>query len=219
VSTGLNRVFCHRKSGASYVIRSVLANFYCNDFDKCHWNYQRAMDKAMQASEMTLYVVRDGRDVLIDMYNYLKEQPGTKGLFTGSKSTFRHYLMGYIEPDNDLFDKTAETKNPLYRDMFTDPVQYWVGHVEGYIECTVDKLYFVNYDMMLIDGASMLMHLGEYFNLEPRNKLIEPLEDLIVYKPLLKDCGQWRSVFGEKDMDFFWSRAEETMVKLKYSYT
>lgn len=219
MSKGLNRVFCHRKSGAGYVVRSVMANFYCDDFDKCHWPHSRNMNEVIESSGVSLYVVRDGRDVLVDCYKYFCEQPGTKEHFEGK--SFRQYLMGFIEAysDEELFDKTAETKNPLQPLMFSDPTQYWINHVNSYVEeCNVSNLYFVNYDMMLTDGASMLMHLGAYFDLEPRYKLIEPLEDLLCYKPLIRDVGMWRKYFGEKDMDYFWGRAEGVMVKLKYSY-
>ncbi|HLD90879.1 MAG TPA: hypothetical protein VI911_07705 [Patescibacteria group bacterium] len=218
MSKNINRVFCHRKSGASYVVRSIMANYYCNDFDKNHWHFSDSMVKAIADSDIALYVVRDGRDVLYDCYEYWKQQPGTKKHFEGK--TFRQYIMGYIEAysDKDLFEKTAETKNPLDPRMFSDPVQYWVDHVQGFINSNLEKMYFVNYDMMLIDGAAMLMHIGDYFKLEPRNKLIEPLEDLTLYKPLFKDVGVWRLVFGQKDLEYFWGRAEDTMIKLKFSY-
>lgn len=218
MSTSINRSFSHRCSGASYVIKSIMANFYCADFDKNHWHYSDSMLKAINDSDIILYVVRDGRDVLYNCYEYWRTQPGTAKHFEGK--TFRQYIMGFVEAyrDTELFNKTAATKNPLDPRMFSDPVQYWVDHVKAYIESNIPKMYFVNYDMMLVDGLNMLLHIGEYFNLEPRNKLIAPLEDLTLYKPILKDAGMWRLAFGQKDLDYFWGRAEDIMVKLKFSY-
>ena len=219
MSKNINRVFCHRGSGASYVIHSILSNYICDDFDVNYWHYDSSMYKAIQDSALILYVVRDGRDVLVEMYDYFRVQPGTKKYF--ENKNFRQYLMGHVEAymDKELFERSSEIKNPLNPRMFSNPVEYWVEHVQGYIEANVEKMYFVNYDMMLIDAREMLMHIGTYFNLEARYPIIESIEELILYKPIMKELGKWRSIFQERDLQYFWGYAEELMVKLKFSYT
>lgn len=218
MSSNLNLVFSHRNSGADYVMKSLSANYYCGDFNNNYWHYSDSMYDSIKDSNILLYVIRDGRDVLCDCFEYWRKQPGTKEHFKGK--SFRQYLMGYIEAykDEDLFQKTAETKNPLDPKMFSDPVQYWIEHVNGYIENNIGRMYFVNYDRMFMDSVNMLMHIGEYFRLEPKNKLIESLEDLNIYTPSIKNIGKWRQVFDTKEAEYFWGKAEEIMIKLKYSY-
>lgn len=218
--TDVNRVFSHRNSGADYVVRSLQANYTCDNFEMSYSLYDSGMYKALEyETNSNLYVVRDGRDVLVDMYNYFRMQPGTMKYF--DKKTFRHFIMGYVEAYNDdsLFESEEVTKNPLDRRMFSAPVEYWLEHITSYIDSRVERMYFVNYEMMLLDPVNVLMHIGEYFSLSPRRAIIEPIEDLICYKPTVKEMGIWRFTFEEKDLQYFWGRAEDLMVKLKYSYT
>lgn len=220
MSKTINRAFCHRNSGADHVIRSIAANFDCDDFEINYLPYDSSMYRELESEKCaSIYIVRDGRDVLVDTYNYFRMQPGTMKYFEGK--TFRHYIMGYVEAykDDALFEDTAKIKNPLDRKMFSDPVSYWVEHINSFIDSRVQKMYFVNYEMMLLDPVGVLMHIGDYYNLTPRNRLIEPLEDLICYKTIIKEMGIWRFAFEEKDLHYFWGKAEDLMVRLKYSYT
>ncbi len=220
MSKFISNFFCHRYSGADYIIRSLSANYITGDVEINYNIYDTSMYKSLISTNiMPIYVVRDGRDTITDMYNYFRMQPGTMKYFDGK--TFRHYIMGNVEAytDDSLFEDSAKTKNPLDRKMFSDPIGYWVEHVESFINSQVDRMYFINYELMLLDPIGVLMHIGDYFNLTPRNKLIESLEDLICYKTVLKEMGIWRLAFEEKDLQYFWGKSEDLMVRLKYSYT
>lgn len=211
-------VFGHRKSGLTYLIHSLLLNFDIKDeIFKYYSHLVPPLEDYITKNPISLYIIRDGRDVLIHSYYWYKSQPALLKFFDGI--SFRQYLFGEVPlPSTRFFEMVLNDKNPLFKEQFTNPIGYWVRHIKSYIDADFKHMYFVNFELLCTSPSETLLSIADYYSLESKTGYIVDLPEIIGYTKYSSSIGLWRSHFGPADKRYFWDKAGEFMIELGYSY-
>ena len=169
-----------------------------------------------------IYVHRDGRDVMVSMYNYMKKW--NKNIRDTSFSDF-------IRMDEDIDDSTY--------DGSMSRVAYWVYHVESWL--TRDDCLVLSYDEFKQDVQSVLNKISKYIDV-PVNEEINDIrrQDESNLKKIFKrffnkvvpnrfkkvrhtsvqfnrgKSGSWQDYFTEDDLRYFTEIAGDLNKRLGY---
>ncbi len=153
-----------------------------------------------------IYVIRDGRDVLVSYYNYIKH-------FDGLSSTFGEFLKMKI------------------RNAEVNPVQYWVNHIEDW--CSSENVLVVRFDEILKCQKTILKNISKHCGLSINNKKIEPIK--MVHNRYLRlflrligrqqssavlsgqgISGKYINYFREEDKSYFKKYAGDALIKFGF---
>lgn len=163
-----------------------------------------------------IYVYRDGRDVLVSLYHYIR--------------AFRNDLPSFadfIRMRND-FDPSSDSANR---------VEFWKSHVSGWLARPDLKIATISYEALWSDYKGAVRALGDFLNLPLRPNGIERI-DLKKYgliRRLLRRIyprsartsailphkgmvGEWKGHFTEEDLSLFDSVAGDLMAELGYDH-
>lgn len=145
-----------------------------------------------------IYILRDGRDVLISLYYYLK--PYREDI----QGPFSNFLISM----ND-FDWAFANLNRI---------EYWKIHTEGWKK--VNNILIVTYEEIIENLSDVLYRISHFLglNLNPRVTSI-PLKKSLIWRALKKaypqlvrsstinprkgKVGDWKNHFSEKDLELY----------------
>lgn len=161
-------------------------------------------------SSKVVYVVRDGRDVLVSLYNYEKSL----------NQEVRD--MNFAE-----FMRSPNPYNVTKPPMKLNRVEYWNHHVQSWLtqDCYATK--FVTFDQWKFSFERTLVELGEFLELSPKinskSMVMKPGQGWL--KKILAKIGLskttaiqfrggrsqvWKEHFDSEALDYFSTESEKT---------
>jgi len=161
-----------------------------------------------------IYVYRDGRDVLVSLY---------------------HYMRGFRDdlPEFSKFIRMPNDFDPYYRSV--NRVEYWKEHVEGWLDRSDLDIATVSYEQLHTDYVSTIRKLSEFLGLTIKPSGVDRIKftKYGLFRRLLKRIvplaakssaiaprkgviGDWKNYFSQSDLDLFNKIAGTTMAKLGY---
>jgi hypothetical protein len=194
-------VFGHRRSGNHFLMESIKLNFGWDEFYKDHCLFD---GDEIEPDGSDIYIVRDGRDVMVACFHWWSLQKGSQNVFLGR--SFSDFLHGKIYVNNPIM-YDPDVMNPVVPEMFADPIGYWVQHTIGW----KDKVFTVRYEDLNYNPVSVLEIIEREFGFSRKNEKLEPLRDLVGHAPRKGSIGDWKTYFNEEDLDLFWDKAAEAM--------
>lgn len=179
---------------------------------------ERLFARTILRNSPTIYVHRDGRDVLVSLYYYMQSFSET-----ARNQSFSRFLRG----DSALADVDSGLSRP----------GYWSYHVKTWLE--KDNLLAIGYRDLETDYDATVDRMAEFVNVrlnfkrQPVSSLgrqdSEGMLDNVMGRlglrrrpgshpdrPRIGKSGDWRSVFDKQDQEFFMQEAGDTMRQLGY---
>ncbi len=161
-----------------------------------------------------IYVYRDGRDVMVSLYFYMKR-------FTDNLPEFPDFMR--MQNDFDQF----------YCKL--NRVEYWKRHVWGWIDQKDSNVLKISYEKLYINFTECLNELSAFLNLQTNKKVKKIVFynkkkrfDKIKYRLLHGEVkssailprkgivGDWKNHFSDSALEFFKDNAGDLMEKLGY---
>ena len=161
-----------------------------------------------------LYIVRDGRDVMASLYNFLKKSEFKKwdGVQVKMAKTFSDFLHGK--------NKVIECWCPNMRAMFENPALSWATHtlwVEQPKHNWLKKpIYCVKFEELVSKPEKTILKISNNFNWPLKNKDPIPIKKLVGPTVRKGSIDGWKKEFSDVDLEHFWKHAGERMVKFGY---
>ncbi len=185
-------------------------------------NYWRGLDerlfvRTILRNSPTIYVHRDGRDVMVSLYYYMRSISETV-----RNQSFSRFLRG----ESVLEGVNTGRSRP----------GYWAHHVQEWLQ--KDKLLAISYDDLEENYEVTVSEMADFLEVEldhtlqplttpgPRDRapVLESVMNRLGLRnrgtqkggPRLGLSGEWRNVFDRRDVDFFMQEAGDTMRRLGY---
>lgn len=179
--------------------------------------HEREFALAMIQGSPTIYVHRDGRDVMVSLYHYMK--------------SFREDFADLSFSDFLRMDNELDGKPTMSRPA------YWAHHVETWLKHP--KTISVAYESLENDYETTVQRLADFLKIQLNNDLQtvdihqpnqnQPLANRILNKIGLKrrkvstavsprkgKSGDWRNHFSNDDLVYFMSEVGDVMWQLGY---
>ena len=179
---------------------------------------ERLFARTLLQHSPTIYVHRDGRDVMVSMYYFMQSFSETV-----RNQSFSKFLRGEAATDGEAVAMSRPG--------------YWAFHVESWMKKA--NLLAVSYDDLEINHEATIRKMAEFLDINLNSRLCplttpgprdsEPkfgnvLERLGVRRrrgafaaqPRVGQSGDWRKLFDKRDRDFFMKEAGDTMDRLGY---
>ena len=198
-----------------------------------HPSYQDKVGQILKTHDLELekisrqqpfiYLVRDGRDVMVSYYFFKNTY-----LYTRNSSWLKKRLLQTRNLINSSFKTTAR-----YKDFSTFLPQYldeWVAHVSVYLKHQPTMV--VRYEDLKIAPVATLNKLFEQLNIRVAPEIIDRALDIFDFKQLSQRqegeedpssffrkgiVGDWQNHFSSEDLKFFEQKAAGVMERLGYS--
>ena len=179
---------------------------------------ERLFARTLLQHSPTIYVHRDGRDVMVSMYYYMQSFSETV-----RNQSFSKFLRGEAATDGEAVAMSRPG--------------YWAFHVESWMGKA--NLLAVSYDDLEINHEATLRKMAAFLDINLYSSLRQPatpgsqdsepkfgnvLERLglrrrrgaLAAQPRIGQTGDWRKLFDKRDRDFFMKEAGDTMARLGY---
>ena len=177
---------------------------------------ERLFVRTILRNSPTLYAHRDGRDVLVSLYYYMRSISETV-----RNQSFERFLRGEVS----LAGHQTGMSRPAY----------WAHHINSWL--AKDKLLAIAYRELETDYDATLRRLASFLSIELANPLqpvasmsqadsegmLEKLRLRIglgsrsaADHPRVGKSGDWRRVFDKQDRAFFMREAGDTLRRLGY---
>ena len=180
---------------------------------------QRLFARTVLQHSPTIYVHRDGRDVMVSLYYYMQSFSETV-----RHQSFAQFLRGGAGLDDD-------------ESAFSRP-GYWAFHVESWLE--KDNLLAISYRELETNYEATVRKLASFLQVEVQDQLrplsppgptdSEPILGSMLGRLGLRRrrgpdadparggrSGEWRKLFDKRDQAFFTREAGEMMRRLGYN--
>jgi hypothetical protein len=170
--------------------------------------HQQIEQEWRRVEPKSLYIVRDGRDVLTASYYYW---------INGGSPHFN--IGGTINQYNISFGQFLRGETPLDRidercihyNHVVDPVCNWINHTRW-----IYFMYTVRYEDLKNDLHNVMIEISKEFDFPLIYKEAKTITKLTGVKPRKGIIGDYKNAFDEKDLEYFWQKAGERMVELGY---
>lgn len=179
---------------------------------------ERLFARTVLQHSPTIYVHRDGRDVMVSLYYYTQSFSETV-----RHQTFSQFLRGEAARNGE-------------EASFSRP-RYWAHHVESWLR--KENLFAVSYADLETNYDETVRKLGAFLQVEINDKLQplalpgppdnEPLFGAMLdrlglrrlrgahaYQARVGKSGDWRKLFDRRDREFFLYEAGNAMLQLGY---
>lgn len=178
---------------------------------------ERQFARAILRNSPTIYVHRDGRDVMVSLYYYMRSISETV-----RNQPFSRFLRG----ESALAGMNTGMSRP----------GYWAHHVQSWLQ--QDNLLAISYDDLEANYETALRRMADFLNVQlnpalqpltragPQQKppAFERLRNRLGIRrrgaqtsgPRLGMSGEWRNVFDKRDEDFFMREAGDAMRQTGY---
>lgn len=179
---------------------------------------ERLFARTLLQHSPTIYVHRDGRDVMVSMYYFMQSFSETV-----RNQSFSKFLRGEAAIEGE----TIAMSRP----------GYWAFHVESWMKKA--NLLAISYDDLEINYEATIREMAAFLDInlnsrlrplmtrrpqESEAKLGDVLERLglrrrrgaFAAQPRVVQSGDWRKLFDRRDREFFIKEAGDTMARLAY---
>jgi hypothetical protein len=159
-------------------------------------------DRLKKTEKPTIYIVRDGRDVLVSQFYFCKRL----------KTDFHGFIRGEGNLDIDRIYR----KNPfpsIQLRVRENPAKAWIDHTQWIKEDWVD-LYW--YEWIRNNQEEFIIELADRYNLKTIHDYPKPVKKLVGVKPRKGIVGDWKNHFDDEDLEYFWDIAGKRMEELGY---
>jgi len=179
---------------------------------------EREFSLAIIQHSPTIYVHRDGRDVMVSLYHYMKS-------FREDFSDLS--FSDFIRMDNELDGKPTMSRPA-----------YWAHHIKTWLKHP--NTISIAYESLETDYEATVLKMANFLNIElnstlqtvdlHRSKQNIPIATRLLKKigirhekistavaPRKGKSGDWRNHFNVDDLDYFMSQTNEVMHQLGYS--
>ncbi|MFI4859042.1 MAG: sulfotransferase domain-containing protein [Phycisphaerales bacterium JB063] len=180
----------------------------------------------------SVYVVRDGRDVMVSYYFFM-----TRNLGQNANTRAERKRSRFFPPNADRNDIRANLPHFIKAHM-TQPIASrinWPNHVQSYLRAGLSDIPLLRYEALLEDGQSALAKAMSTLTGEPadedsiadalarhafqkqKRKDKHVTEDKQADSPLRKGVhGDWKNHFTQEAAEVFHTYAGETLIQLGY---
>ncbi len=149
----------------------------------------------------TLYILRDGRDVLVSQFHFMKKL----------RTNFKGFLRGKSYPKS--VGVGAEIYPLIQERIRHDPVRAWMQHSTWIEEDWVDTYRF---EWIRKNQGDFILQLRDKYGLEMEHKEPQLIKKLVGLRPRKGIEGDWKNHFDEEDLEYYWNIAGERMMELRY---
>lgn len=218
-------VASHRRSGTHLTLDSLVNNFSIfaegfTNFDiegnlasaklyKTHAHADHGIDAFLSPARV-IYVLRDGRDVMVSLYYYTQSHDSkTRDM---SFSDFLHSQNPY---DTDSYDGSMNR------------VEYWNYHVNSWLKQRRFESKIVSFEQWKADPASTIADIAKFTGHSPNRKIrvMAKTKPDTIFSKLLRRAGlskrtsvqfrggrsgDWKDHFDQTSLDYFNSVTETT---------
>ncbi len=179
---------------------------------------ERLFARTLLQHSPTIYVHRDGRDVMVSMYYYMQSFSETV-----RNQSFAKFLRGEAASDGEAVAMSRPG--------------YWALHVESWMKKA--NLLSVSYDDLEINHEATIRKMAAFLDIKLHSRL-RPLTTALPQDSETKfgnvlerlglrrrrgafaaqlrvgQTGDWRKLFDKRDREFFMKEAGDTMNRLGY---
>ena len=217
-------VASHRRSGTHLTLDTLVANFDYfklgfENFDSCTEADKRLFKTHLDGVLATglvpdgskiVYVVRDGRDALVSLYNYEKSYDADV-----QKQDFSNFIRS---PNPYACSEEAKGMNRA---------EFWNFHVQSWLKQTAFPVKLVTFDGWKVTFEKKITELEEFLKLDavdkPTSMVMKPKQFLL--KKVLSKLGLsrntaiqfrggrsqvWKENFSKQDLEYFESQSRQT---------
>ncbi len=175
---------------------------------------EREFVKELLKNNKVIYVYRDGRDVLVSLYHYMR----------GFRNDLPRF-SDFIRMEND-FDCYYSSVNRI---------EYWKEHVVGWISKSDLDVITVSYEQLHSDYEGTIRKLSDFLSLPLKSNSIDRIElkKYGIFRRALRRLlptiarssaisprkgvvGDWKNYFSERDLELFERTAGDLMKELAY---
>lgn len=151
----------------------------------------------------TIYILRDGRDVLVSQFHFLAEL----------RTDFKGFIRGKGNPTSIGPRRKPNIYPCIQERMRRDPVRAWMQHSTWIEEDWVDVYRF---EWIRKNQGDFILQLRDRYGLEMKHREPQLIKKLVGLKPRKGIEGDWKNHFDEEDLEYYWNIAGERMVELGY---
>ncbi len=209
------RLISHRRSGTHFLWETMRRNLGVGTSeDQCLWDIPKSHEtyssKALARFERSqaIYVIRDGRDVMVANYHYWRRGGESR---MGVARSIREIGFSQFLQGRTGLDAVPEKHRKFAGAFFTNPARYWAEHTRW-----ADHLYTVRFEDLIADPVACLAGIAAHLGLAFDPGEFEPVRKLVGHLPRKGLRGDWRSHFSDNDLEHFWSVAGKRMKELGY---
>jgi hypothetical protein len=209
-------ILSHYRSGIYWLIEILKNNIpkmeiYPEDnFAHLEVSRHPGVDKA-------ILLVRDGRDCMVSSYSCNIQRAKNDSEWAEGKLwkglSFKDTLRWNYR---EILNKRKEVINTM------NPVQYWKKYNQDWLDDKTIMKIIVRYEDLQTNQENQVQFIRKFYGLPEKEILVidnkkscsfeyQPTD---VYTP--RTPGNWKKVFDEKDNDYFWSIAGDTMERFGY---
>lgn len=206
------KIWGHRRSGNNFLKHCLRLNFDTK-VTNVHWPFDDYI--ATQIIKVpSIFMVRDGRDVIVSSYYWWKLQKGTRKYFRNR--TFQDFIYGrIIIPPADWMSSGKEQEYKRHKpepEMYSSPIKYWANYVCDWY----NNLPIIKFEDLKNDQVAIIKFCMHEFGLDLKTDVIQTVDKLVGHAPRKGIAGDWKNHFTAEDEDYFWSIAGEAMGKYGY---
>lgn len=161
-----------------------------------------------------IYVIRDGRDVMVSYFHYKKE-------------IIARPASGQQPPGNGHSDK--QIQHGLFSGFVRKYTDEWVNHVDSWMKKSPDCI--IKYENLLSDPVLTLKNIFETLDVDVHARVIR--ESLGIFDFQIMSgrkagvenndsffrkgvSGDWKNYFIDDDLDYFYSKAKNILSEFNY---
>lgn len=178
--------------------------------------------KEISAKDTVVYLVRDGRDVMVSYYFFKNTYFNPRNL---------PWLKRLLLPIRRLLSSDIQTRTQQqgFSSFLQQHVDEWVTHISTWLKRQPTAI--VRYEDLKTDPATTLQRLFAKLDVKVAPEIIEQALSIFDFKQLSQRqegeedrksffrkgiVGDWQNHFSETDIQFFERKAEKIMQQLGY---
>ena len=183
----------------------------------------RQDSEGLSSQEPLVYLLRDGRDVMVSYYFFLHTYINPRNLYV-----VKRWLFFKIR---NLFSSSfkADGKNQKFSAFLRKYTDEWVTHVSGWLDRKPTAV--IRYEDLKISPEATLNRLFEQLDVQVAPEVIQQALKIFDFQQLSQRpageenrqsffrkgvAGDWKNHFSAADLDFFHQRASKIMRQANY---
>jgi len=206
------KIWGHRRSGNNFLKECFRLNFD-GKVTNVHWPFDDHI-AALIKETSSVFMIRDGRDVMVSSYYWWKLQRGTGPYFMNR--SFQDFIYGRIQiPPSDWMYNGGQQDYKRHKpepEMYTDPIGYWANYIDSWC----GQLPTIKFEDLKDGQQAQITRCSSELGAPTKNSEIHTVNKLVGHAPRRGIKGDWKNHFTKEDEKYFWQKAGEAMEKYGY---